>query len=208
MASPPLSTSQPHGASPGAASFAQQPPAQDDWDDGHDNYETDNYGNDDYDDDDEEEDNDAHIDGDEELGEDETIEEFESRVLNKRAALLHRQLARNFTDTFSEHLGKRYKRKQVAQKFHSILVLQKMMTLNLSQDEHIPYSEISLAKGPAWDGANHWEYSDSSIQDTLFKSQMFIYCKQLGIVKSIRVKYSLSSYLQVFKSISVGFQVF
>jgi hypothetical protein len=96
----------------------------------------------------------------------------------------------------------------VAQKFHSILVLQKMMTLNLSQDEHIPYSEISLAKGPAWDGANHWEYSESRIQDTLFKSQMFIYCKQLGIVKSIRVKYSLSSYLQVFKSISVGFQVF
>jgi len=155
MASPPLSTSQPHGASPGSASFAQQPPSQDDWDDGHDNYETDNYGNDDYDDDEEEEDNDAHIDGDEEFGEDETIEEFESRVLNKRAALLHRQLARNFTDTFSEHLGKRCKRKQAAQKFHSILVLQKMMTLNLSQDEHIPYSEISLAKGPAWDGTNH-----------------------------------------------------
>ena len=136
-----------------------QPPAQDDWDDdGHDNFETDNYGNDDYDDDDgdQEEDNDAHIEGDEELGEDETIEEFESRVLNKRAALLHRQLARNFSDTFSEHLAiKRCSRKQVAQKFHSILVLQKMMTLNLSQDEHIPYSEISLAKGPAWDGGNH-----------------------------------------------------
>ena len=148
MASPPL-TSQPPA----------QPPAQDDWDDdGHDNFETDNYGNDDYDDDDgdQEEDNDAHIEGDEELGEDETIEEFESRVLNKRAALLHRQLARNFSDTFSEHLAiKRCSRKQVAQKFHSILVLQKMMTLNLSQDEHIPYSEISLAKGPAWDGGNH-----------------------------------------------------
>merc|ERR1719512_110769 len=129
MASPPLSTSQPHGASPGSASFAQQPPAQDDWDDGHDNFETDNYGNDDYDD--EEDQEDAQIEGDEELGEDETIEEFESRVLNKRAALLHRQLARNFTDTFSEHLGKRCKRKQAAQKFHSILVLQKMMTLNL-----------------------------------------------------------------------------
>lgn len=152
MASPPLTSPQPQ-----AASFDQQPPAQDDWDDGHDNYETDNYGNDDYnDDDDEEEDNDAHIEGDEELGEDETIEEFESRVLNKRAALLHRQLARNFTNTFSEHLSmKRCSRKQVAQKFHSILVLQKMMTLNLSQDEHIPYSEISLAKGPAWDGGNH-----------------------------------------------------
>lgn len=152
MASPPLTSPQPQ-----AASFDHQPPSADDWDDGHDNYETDNYGNDDYnDDDEEEEDNDAHIEGDEELGEDETIEEFESRVLNKRAALLHRQLARNFTDTFSEHLAmKRCSRKQVAQKFHSILVLQKMMTLNLSQDEHIPYSEISLAKGPAWDGGNH-----------------------------------------------------
>merc|ERR1719273_2495114 len=126
-------------------------PAQDDWDDGHDNFETDNYGNDDYDD--EEDQEDAQIEGDEELGEDETIEEFESRVLNKRAALLHRQLARNFSDSFTG-MTRRCNRKQVAQKFHSILVLQKMMTLNLSQDEHTPYAEIALAKGPAWDGAH------------------------------------------------------
>ena len=63
---------------------------------------------------------------DEELGEDETIEEFESRVLNKRAALLHRQLARNFSDSFTG-MTRRCNRKQVAQKFHSILVLQKMI---------------------------------------------------------------------------------
>ena len=137
--------------SPSKQSF-QGNQAQDDWDDNHDNFETDNYGNDDYDDDDDDYNNgDAQVEGDEDMGEDETIEEFENRVLNKRAALLHRQLSKNFADNFRQ-ITNRCNRKQVAQKFHSLLVLQKMMTLDLSQDVNIPYAEIQIAKGQAWDG--------------------------------------------------------
>ena len=140
--------------SPSKASF-QGNQADDDWADDHqDNFETDNYGNDDYDDeDDEADDDDAQVEGEEDMGEDETIEEFENRVLNKRAALLHRQLTKNFQNNFSQVLT-RCNRKQVAQKFHSLLVLQKMMPLDLNQDENTPYAYIQLNKGPAWDGNN------------------------------------------------------
>merc|ERR1711994_1070693 len=105
------------------------------------------------DDEDEEVDEDANIEGDEDMGDEETIEEFENRVLNKRAALHHRQLTKNFPDSFKQ-MARKCNRKQVAQKFHSLLVLQKMMTLDLSQDVNTPYAEIAIARGPAWDGSN------------------------------------------------------
>merc|ERR1719512_377456 len=57
----------------------------------------------------------------------------ENRVLNKRAALLHKQLNKKFASTFSQ-LTQKCNRKQVAQKFHSILVLQKMMALDINQE--------------------------------------------------------------------------
>merc|ERR1712217_484434 len=100
---------------------------QDDCD--NDNYEADNLGTDDYDDDDNEDfyDN-EQSNTDEDMQEDETIEDFENRVLNKRAALLHKQLNKKFANT-SNQLTQKCNRKQVAQKFHSILVLQKMMAL-------------------------------------------------------------------------------
>merc|ERR550525_2024845 len=98
--------------SPSKQSYQGNQP-QDDWDDdNHDNFETDNYGNDDYDDDDYNN-GDAQVEGEEDMGEDETIEEFENRVLNKRAALLHRQLSKNFADNFRQ-ITNRCNRKQVA----------------------------------------------------------------------------------------------
>merc|ERR1712223_1682241 len=52
------------------------------------------------------------------MEEDETIEEFEDRVLNKRAAQLHRLMTRKFAEKFSQ-MTVRNTRKQAAQKFHS-----------------------------------------------------------------------------------------
>jgi cohesin complex subunit SCC1 len=86
------------------------------------------------------------------MEEDETIEEFEDRVLNKRAAQLHRLMTRKFAERFSQ-MTVRNTRKQVAQKFHSLLVLQKMMAVDTSQDEDTQYGEISIKKGPSFEGA-------------------------------------------------------
>merc|ERR1711892_416982 len=88
--------------------------------------------------------------GDEEdMQEDETIEEFEDRVLNKRASMLHRILTRKFPDNFLE-LTRKNTKKQVAQKFHSLLVLQKMTVIDMSQDSEPSFSEIRLKKGPTF----------------------------------------------------------
>merc|ERR1711997_757421 len=111
-------------------------------------------GNDDYDDD---EDEDFYNDNeqpnpDDDMQDDETIEDFEDRVLNKRAALLHKQLNKKFANTFGQ-LTQKCNRKQVAQKFHSILVLQKMMALDINQEIEPPYADISIRRGNAWDTA-------------------------------------------------------
>jgi len=88
--------------------------------------------------------------GDEDdMQEDETIEEFEDRVLNKRASQLHRVLSRKFPDNFSI-LTRKNTKKQAAQKFHSLLVLQKMTVIDLIQDSEPTFSEIRLKKGPAF----------------------------------------------------------
>jgi len=87
------------------------------------------------------------------MEEDETIEEFEDRVLNKRAAQLHRLMTRKFAEKFSQ-MTVRNTRKQAAQKFHSLLVLQKMMAVDTSQVEDRPYGEISIKKGVAFDSAS------------------------------------------------------
>jgi len=148
MSSPPPQTAQTYN-SPSEQSY--QP--QDDWD--NDNYEADNLGTDDYDDDDNEDfyDN-EQSNTDEDMQEDETIEDFENRVLNKRAALLHKQLNKKFANTFNQ-LTQKCNRKQVAQKFHSILVLQKMMALDINQDMDPPYADISIRRGSAWETAGN-----------------------------------------------------
>jgi len=86
------------------------------------------------------------------MEEDETIEQFEDRVLNKRAAQLHRLMTRKFAERFSQ-MTVRNTRKQAAQKFHSLLVLQKMMAVETSQAEDRHYGEISINKGLTFDTA-------------------------------------------------------
>jgi len=86
------------------------------------------------------------------MEEDETIEQFEDRVLNKRAAQLHRLMTRKFAERFSQ-MTVRNTRKQAAQKFHSLLVLQKMMAVETSQAEDRHYGEISISKGLTFDTA-------------------------------------------------------
>jgi len=149
MMSPPPQQSSEVYNSPSKQSY--QP--QDDWD--NDNFETDNYGNDDYEDDEEDEDfynDNEKPNPDDDMQDDETIEDFENRVLNKRAALLHKQLNKKFASTFSQ-LTQKCNRKQVAQKFHSILVLQKMMALDINQEMEPPYADISISRGSAWETA-------------------------------------------------------
>jgi cohesin complex subunit SCC1 len=146
MSPPPQQSSEVYN-SPSKQSY--QP--QDDWD--NDNFETDNYGNDDYEDDEEDEDfynDNEKPNPDDDMQDDETIEDFENRVLNKRAALLHKQLNKKFANTFSQ-LSQKCNRKQVAQKFHSILVLQKMMALDINQEMEPPYADISIRRGSAWE---------------------------------------------------------
>jgi len=87
--------------------------------------------------------------GEDDMQEDETIEEFEDRVLNKRAEQLRRHLTKKFADRFSQ-LTRKNNRKMAAQKFHSLLVLQKMMALDVHQEPDPPYSEINIKKGPTW----------------------------------------------------------
>merc|ERR1712064_162720 len=87
--------------------------------------------------------------GEDDMQEDETIEEFEDRVLNKRAEQLRRHLTKKFSDRFSQ-LTRKNNRKQAAQKFHSLLVLQKMMALDVHQEPEPAYGEINIKKGPTW----------------------------------------------------------
>jgi len=89
----------------------------------------------------------------EDMQEDETIEEFEDRVLNKRAAQLHSLMTRKFADTFSQ-MTRKNNRKQASQKFHSLLVLQKMMAVEVSQESNPPYADIKIVKGSAFKTAS------------------------------------------------------
>ena len=89
----------------------------------------------------------------EQMQEDETIEEFEDRVLNKRAGHLNKILQSKFEENVIlvdfKDLIRRNMRKQVAQKFYSILVLQKVEAVKINQDK--PYDPIMVEKGPKFD---------------------------------------------------------
>lgn len=80
---------------------------------------------------------------------DETDEQFEERVLNRRAAqmfaVMKPKLLQGKELTFSEVAPRHNNKKQVAQKFYSLLVLKKYQVLKLTQYE--TYGEISIAKG-------------------------------------------------------------
>jgi len=87
---------------------------------------------------------------------DETAEQFEERVRNKRSNVLLRYMSNQldisdmvrFTD-----LVKSNRRKQVAQKFYSLLVLKKQQAIQLEQDPNVEYAEIIISRGPKYDDA-------------------------------------------------------
>ncbi|XP_039301291.1 double-strand-break repair protein rad21 homolog A [Nilaparvata lugens] len=90
----------------------------------------------------------------EEQATDETFEQFEERVLNKRAAHFYHLVKTKMqsmegTKLFLSDLTHRNNRKQVAQKFYSSLVLKKFQVLELVQENS--YAEIELQKGELFD---------------------------------------------------------
>ncbi|XP_050562983.1 double-strand-break repair protein rad21 homolog isoform X1 [Spodoptera frugiperda] len=85
--------------------------------------------------------------GEREAGE--TDEQFEERVLNRRAAQLFAvmkpKLSIGLQLSFSDLAPRHNNRKQVAQKFYSLLVLKKHQVLKL--DQHETYGPITICKG-------------------------------------------------------------
>jgi len=101
--------------------------------------------------DDEQDDDDE--DDDNEYMDEETVEQFEDRVLNKRAAMLHFKLKKRIEETpelpFSTITKRKDTRKQAAQKFYSLLVLQKYQTVDVNQGSI--YGELFVTKGPCFE---------------------------------------------------------
>lgn len=100
----------------------------------------------------EEEEEEDDNEGDNEYLDEETVDEFEDRVLNKRAAQLHVRLRRRMVEAsaeipFSTITKKKDSRKIAAQKFYSLLVLQKFMAVDLGQD-NVSYGEMIVKRGP------------------------------------------------------------
>lgn len=90
----------------------------------------------------------------EEQADDETYEQFEERVVNKRAGQMFvsiKKRLRNNNILFSE-LVHGNNRKQVAQKFYTMLVLKKLQAVELSQDG--PFTEMFLSRGPLFENAS------------------------------------------------------
>ncbi|XP_076239428.1 RAD21 cohesin complex component verthandi [Calliopsis andreniformis] len=83
---------------------------------------------------------------------DETYEQFEERVLNKRAAHMY-HVIKSKLDTKEKltlaEMAYKNNRKQVAQKFYTLLVLKKFQVLELHQE--YPYAEIVVKKGPKFE---------------------------------------------------------
>jgi cohesin complex subunit SCC1 len=81
---------------------------------------------------------------------DETYEQYEERVLNKRAAQMY-HIVKSKLDVdssigFSSMCTVRNSRKQVAQKFYTLLVLKKAQAVELVQNSS--YDNIMVTKGP------------------------------------------------------------
>lgn len=83
---------------------------------------------------------------------DETIEQFEERVLNKRAAQLFvsvRSRLLKTDDMVLSDMTHRNNKKQAAQKFYSLLVLKKFKALEITQTQ--PYADITITRGPLFE---------------------------------------------------------
>uniref|UniRef100_T1JR18 Rad21/Rec8-like protein C-terminal eukaryotic domain-containing protein n=1 Tax=Tetranychus urticae TaxID=32264 RepID=T1JR18_TETUR len=82
-------------------------------------------------------------------------EQYEERMRNKRTNVLLRFISKQLADgnvTFGR-LVSHDRRKQVAQKFFSLLVLKKQQAVELTQDISVPYGEILITKGYRYDEA-------------------------------------------------------
>ncbi|CAN7999072.1 unnamed protein product [Ixodes hexagonus] len=83
---------------------------------------------------------------------DETYEQFEERILNKRTVhmlhMIRHPLESGRRVMFSD-LTRNCNRKQVAQKFYTFLVLKKQQAVELSQDG--PYAELYIERGPKFE---------------------------------------------------------
>jgi len=87
----------------------------------------------------------------EEQATDETYEQFEERVLNKRAAHMYTVVKTKLADNeklFFSDMVHRNNKKQVAQKFYSLLVLKKFQVLELDQEGS--YEEIEITRGASF----------------------------------------------------------
>ncbi|KAG0726086.1 Double-strand-break repair protein rad21 [Chionoecetes opilio] len=90
----------------------------------------------------------------EEQADDETYEEFEERVVNKRAGQMFHSIKkrlRNNNILFSDMVHSN-NRKQVAQKFYTMLVLKKLQAVELNQEG--PFTEMFVSKGPLFENAS------------------------------------------------------
>jgi cohesin complex subunit SCC1 len=88
----------------------------------------------------------------EEQQQDETDEQFEERVLNKRAYQMFTVVRSKLESTNQITLTEmcyRNTKKQASQKFYSLLVLKKFQVLELEQAE--AYDEIFVLRGPKFD---------------------------------------------------------
>lgn len=88
----------------------------------------------------------------EEQQENETDEQFEERVLNKRAAQMFvavRSRLNKKDPIYLSEMTYKNNRKQAAQKFYSLLVLKKFRALEISQDKS--YGDILVTRGPMFD---------------------------------------------------------
>uniref|UniRef100_A0AAG5CRG7 Rad21/Rec8-like protein N-terminal domain-containing protein n=1 Tax=Anopheles atroparvus TaxID=41427 RepID=A0AAG5CRG7_ANOAO len=83
---------------------------------------------------------------------DETIEQFEERVLNKRAAQMFLSVRARLLKADQMMLSEmthRNNKKQAAQKFYSLLVLKKFKALEIYQKQ--PYDDITVTRGPMFE---------------------------------------------------------
>ncbi|XP_047739446.1 double-strand-break repair protein rad21 homolog isoform X2 [Hyalella azteca] len=89
----------------------------------------------------------------EEQADDETYEEFEERVVNKRAAHTFRQIKKTLrTETIEfSQMSRGHNRKQVARNFYTMLVLKKLQAVELQQQGC--YQELYITRGALFEKA-------------------------------------------------------
>jgi chromatin segregation and condensation protein Rec8/ScpA/Scc1 (kleisin family) len=92
----------------------------------------------------------------EEMLPDETDDQYEERIRQKRTNILLKFMVNRLEEEgqlLFSNLVRSNRRKQVAQKFFSLLVLKKQQAIELTQDPDVPYAEIVIEKGVRYEEA-------------------------------------------------------